>query len=88
MSLIELKPCPFCGGEPSMENYIVEAVVHCTVCFAVVRRTHAKDEDTGIAASAEAWNTRDALKPPEGHVMVAMPLDMYQQMLAARPEVP
>lgn len=58
MSAIELKLCPFCGGKSEQESYIVEAVVHCSCCFAVIRRTHARDGDTGIAASAAAWNTR------------------------------
>jgi hypothetical protein len=58
MSEIKLKPCPFCGGEPEQENYAIEAVVHCTNCLAMIRRIHAHDEDTGIPASAEAWNTR------------------------------
>lgn len=70
MSEIELKPCPFCGSKAAQQNYVVEAVVHCTSCFAVIRRTHAPTVDTGIAASAEAWNARAALTPPEGYVLV------------------
>jgi len=68
MSGIELKPCPFCGGKAEQQNYVLEAVVHCSCCFAVIRRTHARDADTGIPASAAAWDTRAALTPPEGYV--------------------
>lgn len=63
----ELKPCPFCGSKAAQQNYVVEAVVHCTSCFVVIRRTHAPTVDTGIAASAEAWNARAAITPPEGY---------------------
>lgn len=58
MSDIELKACPFCGGPADQQNYVVEAVVHCTACCAVIRRVHARDVDTGIDSSASAWNTR------------------------------
>ncbi|MBO1748920.1 Lar family restriction alleviation protein [Stenotrophomonas indicatrix] len=58
MSEIELKACPFCGGKPEQHNYVVEAVVHCTSCCAVIRRVHARDVDTGIDETASAWNTR------------------------------
>lgn len=54
----ELKPCPFCGGVAEQQNCVVEAVVHCTSCYAVIRRVHARDVDTGIDESASDWNTR------------------------------
>lgn len=65
----ELKPCPFCGGKVQQESYIVEACVFCTSCDARVRAYHEPKEDTGIAKSAEVWNTR-VVTIPEGFVLV------------------
>lgn len=58
MSEIELKACPFCGGKAELRNYVVDASVHCTTCFAVITRIHARDVDTGVDDSVSVWNTR------------------------------
>jgi Lar family restriction alleviation protein len=53
----ELLPCPFCGGEASATNYIVEGAVRCSDCRAYVSRTHGHDE-AGYEEAIAAWNTR------------------------------
>lgn len=112
---IELLPCPFCGGAAEIRKWQDEelwshAIVewqkaHCTEC-----------ECEGISScpgcepdTVEAWNTRAALTPPEGYVLVPVEptmemlreaakhdyysakdptwRDLYQVMLAARPEM-
>lgn len=55
----KLKHCPFCGGRAMQENYVVEAAVYCTVCQAKIVCRHAPKVDTGIKASADAWNSRE-----------------------------
>ncbi len=57
MSAPELLPCPFCGGEASATNYIVEGAVRCSDCRAYVSRTHGHDE-AGYEEAIAAWNTR------------------------------
>ncbi len=46
----ELKPCPFCGGEPEVAPW----EVHCTQCSA-----HLVEATTAEAIAA--WNTRAAI---------------------------
>jgi hypothetical protein len=72
----ELLACPFCGGDAAIRSWqdedlwshaIVEwQKVHCTEC-----------ECEGISScpgyepdTVQAWNTRAALTPPEGYVLV------------------
>lgn len=49
---MELKPCPFCGGEASPTVYKNEAVVECIDCDA---RTGIFDTEE---EAVEAWNRR------------------------------
>jgi Lar family restriction alleviation protein len=52
--MIELKPCPFCGGEASKRLfYKGKYRVHCNVCDA-----HSGDVCDTEAEAAESWNTR------------------------------
>ena len=52
----ELKPCPFCGGAPALENEAARKYVYCSVCEA--DGAWDGDEQTAI----DAWNRRT---PPE-----------------------
>ena len=57
MSKIELKPCPFCGGEPEVERYgtqRVSCIVKCTECHCVL-----ESPDRG---AGDSWNERITVK--------------------------
>ena len=58
--MTDLKPCPFCGGEPEHETHSDGmASVHCVDCGVRSRR--------GVYAfdgGAEEWNTRAPLPDP------------------------
>ncbi len=62
---VKLRPCPFCGHEPRLENLVVEAVVVCHGCGARILRRHDPKLDTGIKDAQQAWNSRVAGEPPE-----------------------
>lgn len=50
----ELKPCPFCGGEPEMINYSEhEWLVNCPTCCGMVERWRETEKE-----AAEQWNRR------------------------------
>ena len=66
MSKVKLKPCPFCGAEPYMENYLtrgddgewVNAYSVCCdneLCF---YQPYTERCSLTIAAAAERWNRR------------------------------
>ena len=56
--MIELKPCPFCGGEAEITHYDGDGYLpHCTKCAGMVE-TWFKHEEEAV----EAWNRRE----PEG----------------------
>jgi hypothetical protein len=57
----ELLPCPFCEGEASATNYIVEGAVRCSDCRASVSRTHGQYDEAGYEEAIAAWNTRAAI---------------------------
>ena len=63
---IELKPCPFCGGEAELKEYRLTAkadsrhVVYCQKC-GVITRFYESPE-----AAAEAWNRRSEQAMPFG----------------------
>lgn len=75
---IELLPCPFCGaaGDSLMVEHLEGTILHpahqvrCDNCGA----------SSGYTSHncREAWNTRAALTPPEGYVLV--PVDRTEEM--------
>lgn len=105
MNEIELKPCPFCGNSAEFLPFKKDGLTLKCKSMGCIRR----DQRTlryGIewlrGVMAEHWNTRAALTPPEGYVLVPViltqemedagyPADTAQEgwaaMLAARPEV-
>ena len=64
--LMNLKPCPFCGGKPHMaQNYLGQKYVRCPECGACVWGKDTDDwridtmgEKKAEKAAAEAWNRR------------------------------
>lgn len=48
---MEIKKCPFCGGEAKMHDYLVEYRIECENCSATI------EERTDVQA-IEAWNRR------------------------------
>lgn len=74
MTVTDLLPCPFCGGDAVTENLILEGVVRCSGCCAKIIRKHEVKEDTGQAEAIAAWNTRaplaEALAVPEVAALV------------------
>lgn len=53
----KLKPCPFCGGEAKVRNFISGRDVHCKNCYASVKILDSKEE------AIKAWNTRTNMIP-------------------------
>lgn len=58
MTKPDLKPCPFCGGEATAENLIIDAIVRCSGCSAVIAKRHPAQNDNGYQEAIAAWNTR------------------------------
>ena len=63
MNHIELKPCPFCGGEAGMVTTVInqtsQAYVKCKKCDAKTLTYGDHDHDGSYVFSAcEAWNRR------------------------------
>lgn len=62
MSDIELKPCPFCGGEAKMYDgvFITKgyAYVMCLECKTQTKQVYESVEYCASAKAAELWNER------------------------------
>lgn len=61
--VVELKPCPFCGGEAVLEENKVrkgyEAAVSCNDgCLLHMYTITYDDEETAVRKAIEAWNRR------------------------------
>lgn len=58
----KLKPCPFCGGEATIESFQVrkgfEAVIQCCGCLVNMPTITYDDEETAKENSVKAWNRR------------------------------
>lgn len=70
--MIELKPCPFCGGAPEMVTDAPEIWVRCTGC--------GTNSDT-TATKRRAFNHWNRRHVPDGFQLV--PIEMTDNMLAA-----
>jgi Lar family restriction alleviation protein len=64
----ELKPCPFCGGDPDepeveqieYESYVAQ--IDCTNCdISVITQYGESSEEDAIASLIASWNRRPAI---------------------------
>ncbi len=57
---VEIKPCPFCGGQPDGANYVVEGAVWCKKCRCtfIKKHTNKSDKGNGMKLAIKSWNTR------------------------------
>lgn len=57
-----LKPCPFCGGEAVIENWLTrigfKAEISCTGCLAWMPSKNCNTAEEAEKAAADAWNRR------------------------------
>lgn len=60
--MADLKPCPFCGGDGSLDTHVNAKIVFCScwVCGARGQAVQYKERltDEDIAKAIEAWNGR------------------------------
>ena len=58
--MMELKPCPFCGGEAEIENngYFVDVSCKDMNCRGFADCLKYKNEVGAIAKAIDAWNRR------------------------------
>ena len=54
MQEIELKPCPFCGGEAEVNLFLGNYCVTCTNCMGAIFPAKGMTREEAI----ETWNTR------------------------------
>ena len=59
---MELKPCPFCGGEAFLEPYKArkgyEASIQCSRCLCSMSTITYDDEEEAVKVVSEAWDRR------------------------------
>lgn len=93
--IAELKPCPFCGSKPVMRErsgderngYNTSLELDCKCGASIETETQNNGGlPTETIASAkrrltQSWNTRAALTPPEGYVLV--PVEPTREMIDA-----
>ena len=85
MNARALKPCPFCGGSPSLETFMEEHVIFGDVPWLRVN-CQCRVMEHQLVGHQEvdlvmAWNRRVPVAPPAGYALV--PLQITAEMAVA-----
>ena len=56
--MIELKPCPFCGGEAKAVIHVANAYISCKKCSATSAAVTVAADICAVDKAAELWNNR------------------------------
>ena len=54
----ELKPCPFCGAEPTLDKVYESVYVWCKNCEARIKPIHSSIDYCAVDLAVEKWNRR------------------------------
>ena len=78
--MVELRPCPFCGGKAELEDLGWPHHVYCTACGA--RVTSILYDEEGDQEAIEKWNRRDELKMYKIGPFYVLPQDILKYPMA------
>jgi hypothetical protein len=72
----ELKPCPFCGGEPERRKILGVHHIACKSCGS------ASSGDKYLPGTEHTWNTRPVPKLPDGYRVEGGKLYFQNELIA------